>query len=331
MEEKQQFGRFYDLIQRSHRLLLIAHQRPDGDTMGATTAFLHWCLDEGKDVTAFCVDTPPEMFRYLQGAHRYTNDPSVFDRAYDLVIAFDSGDLLYAGVEAHMERLPEGHTLVNIDHHNTNREYGDLNIVLYISSTSEVIYRFFKANKLPINEHMATCLLTGLCTDTSNFSNPATSQTALEAAGELIAAGGRFYDVLQNIWHDKSLDILNIWGKVLRRLKHIKAHGVVASYLKPEEHQEHSSEVTKAMVNFLCAVVSDANVILLLKENEDGTVKGSYRSTVRDVSVSARMLGGGGHKLAAGFTVEGQLQFDDTGFPHVIQQDRTIMPTLIVE
>lgn len=313
------FGRLHESVAQASRILLIAHKKPDGDTIGSSSAFFNWCIREGKDVTAFCRDAPDLQYRFLDNIHRYTTDETVFDRAYDLVIVFDAGDLKYCGVDELMKRLPHGYLLVNLDHHPTNVRFGDMNIVLEdASSTAEIVYRFFEANRVRMDGAMATCLLTGLCTDTSNFSNAATNPLAMQAASSLIAAGGRFQDILNYVWKRHSVDALKIWGLMLSRLVYNARFDVVSTYLLQDDQKNASNDTVEGIANFLNATLGDADSMMILKEMPDGLVKGSFRSLNRDVSAVAKLLGGGGHKKAAGFTVVGRIQVRENGEPCIV-------------
>lgn len=308
------FGRLHEAVRSADRILLVAHKKPDGDTLGSSSGFLNWCVREGKDATAFCADTPADTFRFLDNIHRYTTDPAVFDQPYDLVIVFDSGDLKYCGVDKHMPRLPEGYLLVNVDHHVTNTRYGHLNIVLTdASSTAEVVHRFFEHNHIPIDARMATSILTGLCTDTSNFSNAATNPSAVESASALVTHGARFQDILKHVWHSQRVDALKLWGLMLSRLRANTSYDVATTYLLQEDAPGTGNDVADGLSNFLNAVNGETDTVLVLKELPDGHVKGSFRSMSRDVSKVARILGGGGHKKAAGFTIKGRIAVTDAG------------------
>lgn len=302
------FERLHTALRDAKRVLLIAHKKPDGDTTGSSSSVLNWLLREGKDVTAFCADIPPKNFRYIDNIHLYTNDPSVFDRAYDVVVVFDSGDLRYCGVDEHMPRLPLGYLLVNIDHHVTNTNFGHVNLVLTdASSTAEVIYRFYDQNNIHIDPRMATSLLTGLFTDTSNFSNAATNILTVSAAGRLLAAGARKNDILKHLLHDRTVDSLKLFGTLLSRLRRNAHYDVATTYLLRSDAEDVSPEVLDGVSNFIGAVLNDADGILFIRELPGNQVKGSFRSVNRDISRVCKLLGGGGHKKAAGFTVNGRI------------------------
>ncbi|MFA5130098.1 MAG: DHH family phosphoesterase [Patescibacteria group bacterium] len=303
------FRRLAEIARKANRILLISHKKPDGDTTGSTTAFFNWLVSEGKHPVMFCVDTPPMTFSYIRNIDRYTSDISVFEKKYDLIISFDSGDLRYAGVEPYMQNLQPGYFLANVDHHKTNAYFGDLNIVaLDASSTSEAVYRFFNANDIFIDADMATSMLTGICTDTSNFSNPLTSAQSLSAGSNLIASGARFNDIIRYFWKNQSFDALGVWGLMLSRLNYQPTYDIATSYLTEDELKNMPLVITEQMVNFLAGAVRDVDTVLLLRERNNGTINGSFRSHVRDVSTLAKTLGGGGHKGAAAFAMNGKFE-----------------------
>lgn len=303
------FGRLHEAIRSADRLLLVAHKKPDGDTLGSSSSVFNWLLREGKDVTVFCADAPPSAFRYIDNIRRYTNDPIVFENPYDVVVVFDSGDLRYCGVDQFIPRIPTGYLLVNIDHHVTNERFGHLNLVLTdASSTAEIIHRFYEENRIYVDPRMATSVLTGLFTDTSSFSNAATNPKAVEAASKMLAAGGRLVDIHKHLLRDKTVPALRVWGLFLSRLRYNITFDVVTTYVRQEDLKDVPKDVVEGVSNFLNAVTGGTDTILVLHELPNEIVKGSFRSVTRDVSKVAKLLGGGGHKKAAGFTVNGRIK-----------------------
>ncbi|MCW1892161.1 MAG: DHH family phosphoesterase [Candidatus Uhrbacteria bacterium] len=317
-----EFKRLLHLIRGSNRILLISHQKPDGDTLGSTLGLANWMIREGKRPTIFCVDTPSPTYRFLPNIHLYTNDETVFDDAYDLVIVLDSSNLKYAGVDVHLPRLKPGYVLVNIDHHGSNARYGDIKLVIPgTSSTSEIIYQFFKENDILLDSAMSTSLLIGLCTDTWNFCNPLTSVSALEAGSVLIAHGARFNDILRYFWKNQSFDAFALWGKLLSRLHHEPQFSVASTYLTAIELEDVPTELMEQMVNFLASIVGEVDTVLFLKEHSDGLVSGSFRGHKRNVDKLAAYLGGGGHPGAAAFRIRGKLEILENGRAKIIALD----------
>lgn len=312
------YGRLHEELRRARSVLLVAHKRPDGDALGSSSAILLWLTEQGKDVVAFCLDKPGKTLGFLDCAHLYTNDPAVFDRAYDAVVIFDSGDLRCCGVQDHLPRLPSGYLLVNIDHHATNEHYGHMNLVSpEASSTSEIVHRFFMYNGVPLNPQMATALLTGIYFDTSNFSNSATRPSTIASASSLLSAGARNGEILRHILHDKSVDLLRVWGVMLSRLRRNPRLDIVSTYILAADLEGAPPDAVDGAANFLNAVVGESDTIMILRELPSGLVKGSFRSIHRDVSKLAKLLGGGGHRKAAAFTIPGRIQETPEG-PRIV-------------
>jgi phosphoesterase RecJ-like protein len=298
-------------IQKANSLALVSHQNPDGDTLGSALAFAQYLLDQGKEVKIFCLSLVPDKFNFLHNIDIVSNDPKVFTDV-DTITVLDCGDLRYAGVA----ELLKDHdaTIINIDHHATNEKYGEFNLVMdKWASTTEVVYNFFKINNVRITPAMATALLTGLITDTDNFTNGATSYTALTAASELLRLGANWIVINRSLLQNKSIHLLKLWGLVLSRLKKKEEANLAYTYLTNKDMVAHGADDAdvEGIANFLNKLNNDdAAISLFMKETEDGKIKGSFRTTKDgvDVAAMAKKLGGGGHKKAAGFTVEGTVE-----------------------
>lgn len=308
----------HEAIRRSRRVLIVAHKKPDGDTLGAATAMFNFCARAGIPATGFCADVVPSQYAYMPGTEAFTADPSVFaDPVHDVLAVFDAGDLRFAGIADHVAAMRTPPTIVNFDHHATNERFGAVNVVdVTASSTAEVVYDFLGNVGAEIDREIATCLLTGILTDTGSFSNPATTGSSLEAASDLVRRGAKMQEVASKLMRNKSITSLKLWGKVLARLKHNERLGVASTAIFAEEiaaegvDEEHIEGISNFLNQFL-----DAKVVLVLKELPGGKVKGSFRTAEDiDVSAPAKILGGGGHKKAAGFTMPGRIVETDKGW-----------------
>jgi phosphoesterase RecJ-like protein len=157
---------------------------------------------------------------------------------------------------------------------------------------------------------MATALLTGIITDTDNFTNSATSDTAMAAAGDLIRKGGNLNMINEQVVRNKSINLLRLWGEILNRLNKHEALDMVYTYITQVDLKVHQVDETdsEGIANFLNNL-DEGKMSLILKETQDGKIKGSFRTTKDDVDVSAlaKKLGGGGHKKAAGFSIAGTI------------------------
>lgn len=298
-------------LKRANKVIIIPHQNPDGDALGAATAFHEYLTQMGKPAVIFCVTDFTSKLEFIPNIEHLTRDTAVFqDPDVDTVVVLDSGDLVYAGVHAFLQNHKA--TIINIDHHNTNAQYGHINLVLpTAASTTEILYHYFRHNSVRLNHKMATSLLTGLTTDTGNFSNAATSAVALSVGSELIRSGGNLNMINDATVKNKSVDALRLWGKVLGRLTRHEESGITYTYVTLKDLEEHQvpDNETEGIANFLNNL-DNTDIALILKEIPGGKVKGSFRTTKDgiDVSAMAKKLSGGGHKKAAGFTVDGTVE-----------------------
>lgn len=304
-------------MRQAGRVVIVIHRKPDGDAIGAASAMLAWCWQEGIRATVYCRDQVPSQYFFLEGTHLFTTDPEVFRRGWPLVAVFDAGDLRYAAIDEILRELPAPPTLLNFDHHADNVKFGAINVLdPHASSTCEIVYDFLWAIGADITPAMATALLTGVLFDTGSLSNPATSVKVMQTAAELMRLGGSMHDYNTRILKSKSVAALRLWGEAFSRLRYNGAMDVASTalYARDLAAAEVSEEEVEGIANFLDSFL-DAKAILFLKELPDGKVKGSLRTKDDlDVSLMARLLGGGGHRKAAGFTVPGRVMETEKGF-----------------
>ena len=314
------FQELFDAVAKSQRILVVGDGKPDGDSLGSSSAFYLWLKREGKDTAIFCISPVPKNFQFLDGINDQTNDPTLFDQSWDMVITFDTGSLKHCGILDFLPRIQGKPIIVDVDHHATNELFGSINLVdTKASSTCEMVYRFFEANHVVLDDRMATSLLTGLCTDTGHFSNSATNPKAMEAASTCFASGARHMDILKNLVRNKSVSSLKLWGIALERLRHVPEYDMAITWFKYEDLDgiPGSDEAVEGVSNFLSSACSGADVMMVLREKSDGLVKGSIRSLKRDISRLAQQFGGGGHKRASGFAVKGKIEVTD-GIPRIV-------------
>jgi phosphoesterase RecJ-like protein len=310
-------------IQNSNHPLLISHEKPDGDTLGASLALSHYLTRQAKKHKHFCSDKPADYFNYLPKIENIIYDRSQINLAeHDLVIVLDCGDIRRTGLADELIADKGKLNLINIDHHQTNTFYGRHNLVVpTASSTSEIIYKLFEHSKIAVDKYMATSLLTGIVTDTMNFTNAATTQECLEIAAKLLNQGARINQIISYITQNKSLASLKLWGKILSRLEIEPqfnfAHTVITQQDLSEE--QISKEELDGLANFL-SLLQDTDFILLMTEEDNNFIKGSLRTTndLIDVSTIAAVFNGGGHKKAAGFKVERNTLPDETDWKNYI-------------
>jgi len=299
-------------INQATNILIIIHQQPDADALGSLVAISEWLDSMGKDYTHFCLDQPKPNLSWLLKFEPLINDQKLLKEInFDLVIVLDSGDLKYAGAQELISSFSIKPFIINIDHHPTNWEFGDINLVdPKAVSTTEIIYKLFEFLNVEITSTIANAMLAGIIYDTYNFTNPNTTHRSLEIASKLLLAGAQLYQVSNSILKTKSVDTLKVWGKILVRLSYSPEFDLATTVITKEDFTEGmtESEVTEGVANFLNNL-SGVKAAMILQQLDDGFIKGSLRTNndLIDVSKLAKILGGGGHKKAAGFKVKGRL------------------------
>jgi len=249
-------------------------------------------------VTPHSGEFSPEMVSFPGGRFKF-----------DLIIVLDSTDL---------ERLGKSYDdnsdlfyetlIVNIDHHAGNDHFGKINLVdLTATSTAEILVSVFEAlskDTSLLTEEVATALLTGIITDTNSFQNQNTTPKSLTVAAQLVAANANQQEIIRRIYKTRTLPTLRLWGRVLSNIHDETNYRFVWSQVRKEDFIATAAAAAAAdgVVDELLKTTSGVDFVLLLAEQEDGT-HGSLRSVAKGIDVSeiAKLFGGGGHALAAGF------------------------------
>jgi phosphoesterase RecJ-like protein len=305
------FAEWRALLPTAKRVLVISDGRPDGDSIGSSTATYAWLKRDFPHLhlQAFCREVIPPSLFCLEHAPLFTSDPACFDEAWDLLVFHDASDLDHAGVRDLLPRLPNRPTIINIDHHNTNTRYGDINALDTTScATTEVLYRCFRHANVPLSASMRDSLLAGLFTDTGFFSNGGTTASSLTMAADLKKHGARFWEISRSTLSKQSPDRLTLLGTALSRLTKRDDLDLATTYVLANEYEALAdTEAVSGLSNILNQVCRDASNLLVLRDTSKGQIFGSLRSSKNDISRLSRLLGGGGHKKAAGFSLPGRL------------------------
>ena len=284
-------------------VLIVTHERPDGDAVGSVLALALALRAIGKRVVPIIRGGIPERYGSLPGADEILGEwpPTPVP-----VIAVDCAD---------QERIsppwPSGWPApaINIDHHATNTRFGQVNLVdPSATATAEVLFDLASPLGLSIDAEIATNLLAGIVTDTIGFRTDNVTPDVMRKTASLMDAGGRLQDVYERLLTQRPLAAARYWGA---GLSHLQRRGdVLWSRLTLEDRAAagYADDDDADLVNFL-STVDGAAVTVLFVEQTGGKVKISWRARGDvDVSRLAQQFGGGGHEPAAGATMEGRLE-----------------------
>jgi phosphoesterase RecJ-like protein len=271
---------------------------------------LGWVLkalpaDGERLITLACADTVPAQYQFLPGSGEIVSNPS--SQGWDAVVAVDSSDERRLGECYRPDEYGSSPVLV-LDHHVTNLSFGTLNYVdTAAAATAQIIVDLADALRVPIGSEAATCLLTGLVTDTLSFRTSNVTPKVMCVAARLMEAGAVLSEITERALNQKPLSMMQLWGLALAGLR--QEHGVVWTLITPEMRAQASAPDTGdgGLASFLINA-PEARIAAVLSEKPDGQVEVGLRArNGLDVAGLALALGGGGHPQAAGCTLPGPL------------------------
>jgi phosphoesterase RecJ-like protein len=288
------------------KILITTHKNPDGDAIGSTLGWFNFLKSIGKDVKVVYRDRLPYFFDFLPGIDEVEVGEEVEGR-YDWVIITDVSEERRTGFLS----IPADRSIV-IDHHITAEPFADFSIVEpEISSTCELSYELMVLiDREKITYEVALPLYTGMFTDTGGFSYNNTSPRTHEVAAELLRKGIDPYTVRFNLFERNRINRFKLLELVLKTLE-FALNGKVAHitvYRKFLEETGALLEETEGFINYPRSIAG-VEVAVFFKEIEKESWKVSLRSKGKiNVAEIAKKLGGGGHKMAAGYEAEGKLE-----------------------
>jgi phosphoesterase RecJ-like protein len=212
--------------------------------------------------------------------------------------------------------------LVNIDHHVTNVEFGDVNLVdPGASSTCEMLLRLLDQLDVPLDEVLATCLLVGIVADTRGFRTNNVTPQVMAAALRLMEAGASLPHVSQHSLDSRPMAVISLWGAALSCVR--LAGGIIWSRMPLAMRREigYRGDGDAGLASFLLSA-DEADVSVVFVEQDSGRIEVGMRAVPGfSVAEFALRFGGGGHALAAGFDVPGPLDEAETRVLEALQVD----------
>lgn len=297
-----------ECLASASRALLTCHTRPDGDAVGSELALAELAGALGTATEIYNRDPAPAGFGELPGAGtiRVVDEvPSEVLERVDLVVALECPTLERSGFRD-LDRLP----VLNIDHHAGNTRHGAVSYVdEQAPAAGEMVWRMFSIAGIEPSADAANCALVALTTDTGDFRYSNATPRAFRAAADMVAAGASTELVAEWVHQRKSEASVRLLGRALETLS-LHADGRVA-VISVDPDAFHSAGAGPADTDDLIDVpraIAGVEVTVFLKQWTSGEVRVSLRSK-RDIDVRAVAvgLGGGGHRNAAGCTVEGDV------------------------
>lgn len=228
---------------------------------------------------------------------------------FDLIFVLDTADV--EKIDAVYDRYTElffETPIVNVDHHSGNEYFGTVNMVdLTATSTAEILVSIIESlGAGNFDADVATCLLTGIIADTASFKNTNTTPKSLTISAQMLAAGARQQEVIQNLYKTRPLSTLKLWGRVLSNMDYDHAHRLVISTISRADFVASGSNIDEiyGVTDELLTNAPGTDVVLMLAESEKNSLVGQLKGLNGvDVLAMAEAFGGSGHVLSAGFEI----------------------------
>jgi bifunctional oligoribonuclease and PAP phosphatase NrnA len=300
-----QLARAAEVLSEAPTIALACHVNPDADALGSMLGLSNHLRGLAKQtVCSFPNDPfePPRWASMLPGTDALL-PPSAFPKDPAVMVTCDVASLdRLASLGGPAVRAT---TLIWIDHHATNEGLGTIPIIdPSASSTSELVYGLLKVLGGEIGVETALCLYAGLVTDTGRFQYESVGPETLRLAAELREFPFDHSRLAQALYEDHGVAYLKLLGVVLERVRADPDADLVWTYLTRADLDEADLEPGDAddLID-LVRTAREADVAAILKQQRDGRFKVSLRSRGgHDVAAAAARFGGGGHRLASGFT-----------------------------
>lgn len=285
---------------------IACHVNPDGDALGSLLGASLALRKIGKTTYPSWGTTPvsvPVQYEFLPSTETLVQPADVPVASAFLALDCGAADRL-GELEATMARSS---LVINVDHHPGNDDFGHLNVVVTsASSTAELVTSLVQDAGIEIDKDIATCLYTGVVTDTGRFQYSNSSPDTLRLAADLLSYGVPATEIAQDIFESAPFGYLKLLGRVLDRAQLLEDERFVYSWVTREDLGETgvSIEETDQLIDFIRSTRA-ADVAAMFKEQADGRYRVSLRSKGPvSVGAIARAHGGGGHELAAGYTAD---------------------------
>lgn len=287
------------LLMEHHHFAITTHINPDGDAVGSLLALSTALTRLGKKVTCLIDDNIPHNLEYMPG-HHTIGKPEKKLHHVDLLIILDASDFERIGRVRGVVDAP----VLNIDHHISNNDFADY---VYLdanrAATGEILYQLFKAMNIEIDRTIAVCLYTAIATDCGFFRFSNTTPFTMRCAAELIECGVQ-PNLVSEETEKKPLSTIQTLSKVLDSLE-VFHDGKISCITITSEILE-LCDSTEGFIDF-ARIIDGVDLAVMVKYQEEQICRVSMRSKGLDVSVIAGKFGGGGHKRAAGCTVNKSL------------------------
>ena len=299
-------SRIIESLRESTICCVAGHIRPDGDCIGSQLALALALQNEGKRVVCWNEDPVPQKLAFLDRERQF--QPPQPGQAFDCVIATDCAS--YERLGKVTPCIARRKLLINLDHHESNTRYGDLNWVSAREpSTGELIFRLLKIAKWPITKRIANSLFTAVSTDTGSFQYATTRPGTYHVAGELVSRGADLAKICDEVYQSYPLSRARLLRHIYSHFRLTHQDQIAYFWLKKADYARTGADCSDAegLIDHIRAI-APVVVACVFEEIEPELTRISLRSKSEKVNVNeiAAQFDGGGHPAAAGARIPGK-------------------------
>ena len=306
-------------IEQRSAFVLTSHARPDGDAIGSLLALYQMLKQMGKSTLVAMSDAVPLIYNRLPYANVVLHCHKLAEDAPQTAIILECDSIQRTRLHGLEERF-----LINIDHHNSARPFGDINwIEAKACAVAEMVHCLACAAGVKITPEIATCLYTAVLTDTGSFCFAGTNDRTFELALQLVRSGANPADIAHSVYFSNPASKMRLLGAALSNLHREGALAYIHISLSEMERSGGLEEDCEGLVNYALGI-QGVEVALFFRELADGRYRVSLRSKGQvNVAAVAEQFGGGGHICASGCAVSGPLS---TSLELILAQLRSVCP-----
>ena len=294
-------------IKKAESIVILTHETPDGDAIGSSLAMKVALKQLGKNADVIIKEVP-KIFDFLP--ERESIKTSSYIEKYDLAISLDCADFKRLVGNEYFEKAKQ--TIV-IDHHSSNKMYGNINFVNPVSpACCQILIGMFQYFNINIDKDLGTCILSGIITDTGGFRYSGVNSDTFEFVAELLDKGVNVSSIYKKVLDTRTKANFELMKKTIDRMEFLEDGKVTFTYVTSKDLEEVNAEIGdhEGLVEFARDVEGvEVSVFIRQKDNEENVYKISMRSNdYVNVSDVCLMFGGGGHERAAGALIQGDIE-----------------------
>ncbi|MEL0080784.1 MAG: bifunctional oligoribonuclease/PAP phosphatase NrnA [bacterium] len=298
-------------IEEAVNILVVSHHDPDGDALGSSLGLSLFLNSIEKKTTVYNRDKCPEYLNFIDSSNLVNSIENISDD-FDLILLLDLNDFERTGEDMSIYLKNTQTDIIVIDHHQNPKIKTNFSLIdANSSSTGILIYNLILSFGQPINNLIATLLLTTIITDTSSFRNSNTNSEALRVASELINLGANMQLINSSLLNERSLNKLLLEKEILLNHEFYSDIHTLISFCTTENYKSTNTtkEQSEGIANFLLNH-KEVKIGIFIRQISKNSWKVSMRTDgFINLSLLANKFDGGGHKNASGFSFDGNIDY----------------------